>query len=199
MRFAQIQQGAAVPESAAADNVHSGAVIEDSIDDDALDALYVGLVKSYYDPIVRYIYGMVSNTEQAEDLAQETFLKAYRALPDVGPPENPRAWLYRIATNASLDFLRHRNRFGMVALDKLSNVLRGESRHGSVEDAAPIDQALNAIKEDHRSILLLFAESGLQAPEVAEVLGISPAAARKRRQRAREAFTAAYQEVTDEV
>jgi RNA polymerase sigma-70 factor (ECF subfamily) len=162
--------------------------------DAAFEALYVGLVQTYHAAIVRYIHGLVPVIQQAEDLAQDTFLKAYLALASGEPPDNPRAWLYRIATNTSLDYLRRRSRFSFVALHRLANVLRGRDNYADVESADPVGLAMDQLKADDRSVLLLFAEAGLKAPEVAEVLGITPAAARKRRQRAREAFTRAYHE-----
>jgi RNA polymerase sigma-70 factor (ECF subfamily) len=162
--------------------------------DVALEGFYAGLVQTYHAAIVRYIHGLVPAIQQAEDLAQDTFLKAYLALNSGEPPDNPRAWLYRIATNASLDYLRRRNRFGMVGLHRLANVLRGRDSYADTDFSDPITLALEQLKPDDRSVLLLFAEAGLKAPEVAEVLGITPAAARKRRQRAREAFTKAYHE-----
>jgi RNA polymerase sigma-70 factor (ECF subfamily) len=163
---------------------------------DERDALYLGFVQTYYQPIVRYVYSMVSNQDLAEDLTQDTFLKAYLALPAVGPPENPRAWLYRIATNTCLDHLRKQKRVEVVAWHRLAHVLRGANRFRSVDEADPLERAFDQLRADDRAILLLFAEGGLKAPEVAEALGITPAAARKRRQRAREAFTRAYQEAT---
>lgn len=164
-----------------------------------LDAVYIGLVHRYYDPVVRYISAIVGVPEQAEDLAQDTFLKAYLALPKQGIPENPRAWLYRIATNSTLDHLRRNRRLRLVGLDRLAHALPGRDRITAIEDAEPVDRALACLKSDDRTILVLFAEAGFKAPEVAEILDITPAAARKRRQRAREAFTAAYREATGEM
>jgi RNA polymerase sigma-70 factor (ECF subfamily) len=163
--------------------------------DDAAQAFYLGLVQTYYAAVVRYLYGLVSVIQQAEDLTQDTFLRAYLALAAGNTPDNPRAWLYRIATNAAVDHVRRRQRLGFVSLHRLATVLRGADRFHDVEQAEPIDRALGRLKQDDRAILLLFADAGLKAPEVAEVLGITPAAARKRRQRARDAFTRAYREV----
>ena len=161
------------------------------------ETLYIGYVQTYYAVIVRYVYSMVPAIQQAEDLTQDAFLKAYLALAQSGPPENPRAWLFRIATNTCLDHIRRQRRFSFVALHDIANKLRGASPFRSVDDSGPLDRALAALRPQERSILLLFTEGGLKAPEVAEVLGITPAAARKRRQRAREAFTQAYREVVE--
>jgi len=63
----------------------------------------------YHGRIYGYLLGMVGDVEQAHDLTQDTFLKAYRALPTTRDLVLP-AWLYRIATNTALDALRHRRR-----------------------------------------------------------------------------------------
>ena len=63
----------------------------------------------YHGRIYGYLVGMVGDAEQAQDLTQDTFLKAYKALPRTSDLVLP-AWLYRIATNTALDALRHRRR-----------------------------------------------------------------------------------------
>jgi RNA polymerase sigma-70 factor (ECF subfamily) len=164
-----------------------------------VDALYVSIVQRHYESIVRYIHGMVPVPQQAEDLAQDTFLKAYIALSGSEVPANTRAWLFKIAANTTLDYVRRRRRIGMVGLDRVGHMLFGSDRVSDVDDAGPVDAALAALRADDRSVLLLFTEAGFAAPEVAEILGITPAAARKRRQRARDAFMTAYREASREV
>ncbi len=188
----------ALGEGATSEGRQGGTGARDAVGDE-LETLYLALVRNYYEPILRYVHGMVLNEQEAEDVTQDAFLKAYMALPTGGVPDNPRAWLYRIATNTTVDHLRRRRRGGTVGLHRLLHVLRGRDRMAAVEDAEPIDRALKAVGPEPRALLLLFAEVGMKAPEVAEVLGITPAAARKRRQRAREAFTRAYREVTREL
>lgn len=161
---------------------------------DELETLYVGLVRTYHGAVIGYICSLVPVIQQAEDLAQDTFVRAYLALPRIGPPENPRAWLFRIATNVTIDYLRKRRPRRLVALHRLAHRLRGADTSAAIESADPVNCALAELKPKDQTILMLFAHVGLKAPEVAEVLGISPAAARKRRQRAREAFTRAYRE-----
>ncbi len=159
---------------------------------DALDTLYVGLVRTYHGALVGYIHSMVPVPQQAEDLAQDTFVRAFLALPRTGVPDNPRAWLFRIATNVAIDHIRRQRRVAWVGLDRLAQVLRGADGTERIELADPIQRALAALSPEEQAVLMLFVHAGLKAPEVAEVLGISPAAARKRRQRARAAFMSAY-------
>jgi len=159
---------------------------------DELDTLYIGLVRAYHAALVGFIHSMVPAPQQAEDLAQDTFVKAYVALPRVGMPDNPRAWLFRIATNVTIDHLRRQRRLAWTGLDRLAHVLRGADDAERADRADPIRRALAALSPGEQATLMLFAHAGLKAPEVGEALGISPPAARKRRQRARAAFMRAY-------
>jgi len=62
----------------------------------------------YKTPIYNYVYHLVGDREQADDLTQDTFLKAFRALPKMDANLKLSAWLYRIATNTAYDALRRR-------------------------------------------------------------------------------------------
>jgi RNA polymerase sigma-70 factor (ECF subfamily) len=71
---------------------------------------FTGLTEQYRRELRVHCYRMLGSYDEAEDLTQETFLRAWRARASVAGLENPRAWLYRIATNVCLDFLRRHNR-----------------------------------------------------------------------------------------
>src|SRR5687768_13872398 len=74
------------------------------------------LFERFQTPIVNYIYRLVSDWETANDLAQDTFLKAYQALPRTAENLQISPWLYRIATNTALDALRRRKRITWVPI-----------------------------------------------------------------------------------
>ncbi len=159
------------------------------------ERVYLRLVADYQTAILNYLYRLVGDVDVAEDLTQDTFIKAFRALErlELGEEAEPRrrAWLYRIAQNSATDHLRRQARLRWLSLDAVRH--RGEGDPASRFVAAePVYQALDRLSAAHRDVLLLFVHAGLDANEVAEVLGITPEAARKRRQRAREAFEAIY-------
>lgn len=163
------------------------------------ERIYLGLVADYQAAILNFLYRLVGSADQAEDLTQETFLRAYRALgrlelSDEAAPRR-RAWLYRIAHNVATDHLRRRSRMAWLPLD-VPGLSGGRSPEGEVAAGDPVRRAMDALPAEQQTVLLLFSNDGLEAREVAAVLGISPAAARKRRQRAREAFMAAYDRET---
>lgn len=72
---------------------------------------------AHRDEIYRYVWRMVGNTPDAQDLTQEAFLKAFRAFDRLAPDSNVRAWLYKIATNACLNFLKKRSRENAATID----------------------------------------------------------------------------------
>lgn len=200
------------------------------------EQMYLHLVTAYQSAILNYIYRLVGDSDVAEDLTQDTYVKAWRALErldlDAGAEPRRRAWLYRIAHNTATDYLRRRGRFRWLSLDAWRGLgstdevddddaadagriqgndddalaIEPDLASGGIADDADsprarrdaVRQALAMLSAEQRQVLLLFSHVGLSADEVAEVLGIQPAAARKRRQRAREAFETAWRQVTAE-
>jgi RNA polymerase sigma-70 factor (ECF subfamily) len=162
------------------------------------EKVYLRLVSEYQTAILNYIYRLVGDRDMAEDLTQETFVKAYGALDrmelrDESEPRR-RAWLYRIAHNTSTDHLRRKGRLKWLSLDAIRDRGGADPEPGLVE-REPVRQALAALDDAQREVLYLFTYAGLGSEEVADVLGVTAAAARKRRQRAREAFERAYREI----
>jgi RNA polymerase sigma-70 factor (ECF subfamily) len=153
-----------------------------------LETLFIGLVRDYHRRVYNYVFRIVGDDESAEDLTQETFLRAYRALPKLPPGSNHRAWLFRIATNAAADELRRRKRRPSIPLpDGMALRAKVESEDHKLNRVV-LDDALRELRFHHRVVLMLFEFAEFSAPEVGEVLGISPETARKRRQRARQAL-----------
>lgn len=153
-----------------------------------LDALFLGLVRGYQRRIFNYVYRIVGEGALAEDLTQETYLRAYRGLPRLDADANHRAWLFRIATNVATDELRRRRRRPPALLGRLGTQAAPTPSEDSQLGRIHLDGALARVAPHHRAVLMLFEFAELSAPEVGEVLGISPETARKRRQRAREAL-----------
>ena len=140
--------------------------------------------------LFRFLWGMTGDVAVAEELEQEARLMAWHRHGDLRDPDKSGAWLYRIATNAAMDELRRRKRRPWDVLG-LTNLLRAPSPSEDERlSRVVLDQALLRIGAEHRAVISLFEYAGLTAPQVAEVLGITPEAARKRRQRAREALAA---------
>ena len=140
--------------------------------------------------IYSYLARMLRDDELAADLAQETFVKAYRAFDSLEEPARARAWLYQIANRTALDELRRRK---IVRFVPWTGESRGSARsaeeialHGRL--SAEMERALAALPERQRAALLLAEVHDLTGLELAAALGVSHVAARALLTRARESL-----------
>lgn len=141
-------------------------------------------------PLLDQLYGgalrMTRNPQDAEDLVQETYLKAYKAFDRFTPGTNLKAWLYRIMTNTYINTYRKKQRRPLVtsADDVTDNQLYTSSSHDStgLESAevealkqmpnSRISEALNSLNEDYRMVVYYADVEGLAYKEIADVMDI---------------------------
>ena len=155
-------------------------------------AAFTEIFERYHHRIVNYIYGLVHDRELANDLAQDSFLKAYKALPRMGDDLRLAPWLYRIAGNTAFSALRRRNLIRWLPL--LNDGIEASSADNAVVEAEAVQRALAKLPAKYAAPLLLHSHEGLSCNEIADILGISPGAVKTRLFRAREAFRVAYGE-----
>lgn len=145
---------------------------------------------NHHAEIYSYLSRMLHDDELAADLAQETFVKAFRAFDSLADVNRARPWLYQIAGRTALDELRRRKIIRFVPWT-------GESRGtaASAEDVAlhgrlshEMERALASIPERQRMALLLAEIHELTGLELAQALGVSHVAARALLTRARESL-----------
>jgi RNA polymerase sigma-70 factor (ECF subfamily) len=161
--------------------------------DATCDAMDTGMLfEIYHDRIYRYVLRMVRNPAEAEDLTQDTFLRAYRGRESLRDPEAVRGWLYRIATHVCLDRLRQRKPLisidGEEGKDRISlpasefpSVLEVTERK---ETSACVQRCLDFLPDRYRAVILLYEGHSLTAAEIAKLLGVSLATAKMRLHRA---------------
>jgi RNA polymerase sigma-70 factor (ECF subfamily) len=157
------------------------------------DAVFEQLFRDYRQLILNYIYRLLGDSALAEELSQQTFVKAYRALPRLPADANRRAWLYRIATNTTNDHLRRRRLVSWLPLlerDGLSSIDKGLD--GSLSQQDTVQRTLACLSPDYRAVLILYCVEGYATAEIGQMLGISQGAAKTRLCRAREMFRQAY-------
>lgn len=145
------------------------------------------LVADAGEAVARFLYGMTGDRATAEDLAQETFLLAWTHIDELREPTAARSWLFAIAANTARRHLRRAHRFGWLPLDALPLAaprLAVDGRDDLPDDGVALERALGQLGADDRAVLLLVGAHDLSIGEAAEALGISPAAAKKRWQRA---------------
>ena len=122
------------------------------------------LVWQWEKPIYNYIYRMTGNREDALDLCQESFLKAYRELGALKDKGRFSSWLYRIAHNVC--YSRFRKDQGKTFVELDSNV--GASRM-PIENRLAVEKALAELPDDQREVVVLKVYQGLKFDEIAAV------------------------------
>ncbi len=158
---------------------------------DELTALVADLFERYHDAIFAYLYRLVDDRDLAHDLAQESFLRVFRARKRLPQVENQRAWIYRVARNVALNALKRRQRFTWLPWREAD--LPTTDPIAESEQSISVEQALSALAPKYREPLLLYSHYGLSVREVAQVVGISEGAVKTRLFRAREMFRQAFE------
>ncbi len=171
------------------------------------------LVVKYQRRVLRLISRMVRDSELVQDIAQETFIKAYRALPQFRGESAFYTWLYRIAVNTSRKALLDLKRDPLVLAaagaqdSEIEETYRAESEpsHGetpegllaSKEIAAAVNVAMAALSEDLRQAITLREIEGLSYEAIAEMMNCPIGTVRSRIFRAREAIAARLRPLLD--
>lgn len=157
------------------------------------------LVDQHYAAVLRFLTRQTGDPELAADLTQSCFLDAYRSRQQLADPDAFAPWLFSIARNQlRMEWRRQRLR-RLLSLDWLTAggdsggatgvaALRQEDETGNLAERDHIQEVLNGMSPTLREALLLHSLCGFRGGEVAEILGISTAAARKRIVRAEAEF-----------
>lgn len=157
---------------------------------------YEALVRRHQGRVYRHLLHMTGSREEALELAQDAFIKAWQALATWRPQAQFATWLLRIASNAALDVLRRRRIVAYTALDEdydaPSDAPGPEAQLDARQRLARLDSALAQLTPEHREIVLLREVEGLSYDEIAEVLGVDEGTVKSRLARARMALAAAY-------
>jgi RNA polymerase sigma-70 factor (ECF subfamily) len=145
------------------------------------------LVESYWGRLHRWLYHLTHDSHQAEDLAQEAFLKAFSHLKRFRAGTNFRAWLFRIAHNSFANQHRAAQRRGGPLPDDLPDREQGPVEAAlSREALAQLAGALERLPTDFRAALLLRSEEELSFRQIADVLETTEETARWRVFKARQ-------------
>jgi RNA polymerase sigma-70 factor, ECF subfamily len=148
------------------------------------------LFNLHHAEIYAYLARMVREPELAADLAQDTFVKAYRAFDSLEDRDHARAWLYQIAHRVALDEFRRRKIVRFLPWTGESRGAAPSAEHLALEGrfSGDMERALRKIPERQRSALLLAELHDLTGLELAAALGVSHVAARALLTRARESL-----------
>lgn len=167
-------------------------------DVDAFETLVTAYEKNVYNLALR----MTGNREDAQDMAQEAFIKAYNSLPGFRGDSKFSVWLYRIVSNVCLDFLRRQKRRPASSLSVEDD--EGEETQLDVADVSQspevlleqkltreaVRRGLDQLPEEQRQILLLREIQGLSYEEIGQTLGLEAGTVKSRIFRARKRLCA---------
>ncbi len=154
---------------------------------------YDELVKRYQERIYATIYHMTANHEDANDLAQDSFIKAYRALKSFKGGSSFYTWLYRIAVNKTINFLKQRRNKHHYSLNDLDfNTEHNPDLVALISDKTPhrevgltelqkkLNEALMRLSEPHRMVVVLHDVQGQSHEEIAEIMDCNIGTVRSR-------------------
>lgn len=154
------------------------------------------LVKKYRTKVFNLAYSLTRDRDAADDLAQESFIKAYFALPRFKLKSGFGTWLYRIAMNTVKDYLRKKSRIREVAFGKEIEHLviqedemeRKEKKQQEEQNRRLVHEAIQSLPEKYQLILSLRDIQGFSYGEIADILNISPGTVDSRLHRARKSL-----------
>ncbi len=150
-------------------------------------AACAALVESYWDRLFRWLFHLTHDRHAAEDLTQETFLKALAHLTSFKPGTNFRAWLFRIAHNSFLNQRRGADPARQPFPEQVPDPEEGpEERAQSRESLQMLGRAVGRLPTEYRAAFLLRVEEGLSFRQIADALGLTEETARWRVFKARQ-------------
>lgn len=159
-------------------------------------AAFGALVRRHQDGVYRYILRMVGSRDEALELTQEAFVKAWEALPRWRPEAQFRTWLFSIASNVATDSLRRRRIVEFVPLEEDYDVpgasVDPADQLQAKQKLRALDAALQRLPHDQREIVLLREIEDMSYGEISAALGISEGTVKSRLARAREALVGHY-------
>ena len=147
-------------------------------------------MNQYQRDLVNFHYRFVGNRPEAEDLAQETFIKAYKKFDTLKEPDKFKSWLFQIGRNTVIDFFR-RNKNKAFAMDStiLENIpdttVDYQERVASMEVTKELDRCIGQLVKEDRAIIKLLYYEGFSYKEISDLLNINENTLKSRLHRAR--------------
>jgi RNA polymerase sigma-70 factor (ECF subfamily) len=168
-------------------------------------AAFEALFQYFNAPICDYLAYLLHNVELARDLAQDTFIAAWQALPETREELHVRAWFFRIATNKAYSYLRRQKILTILSVEGFTaallgreaepDILPGLSTPGPEElvaEAELVAETLRQLSPKYRTCVLLQDQGGFSQREIAQILGISEKTVSAYVSRGRQQFLQVY-------
>jgi RNA polymerase sigma factor (sigma-70 family) len=181
----------AASQPSAAEPVDEAVLVESARSGDL--AAYDDLVKRYQERIYATIYHMTANHEDANDLAQEAFIKGFQALKSFKGGSSFYTWVYRIAVNKTINFLKQRKNRTQMSLDDIDfNAEHDPDLVALISDKTPrreanlaelqekLNEGIQKLSEPHRLVVTLHDVQGMSHEEIAKIMDCNIGTVRSR-------------------
>lgn len=144
---------------------------------------FASIIRNFEKPMYIYCYHILKNKEEAEDAAQEIFIRVYEQIHKYRSNMSFSAWLYKIAYNYSLNQIRSKKRwFRFIDRYKYD---QSETSNEQIESQTTLKEFLNLLTTEERHILVLRAIHHYNFNEISEIMNMKPATVRKKYERLR--------------
>ena len=156
-------------------------------------AAFDDLVVKYSPRLYGLIYNMTSNHEDTDDMLQDVFAKAYRAIKGFRGKSSFYTWIHTIAVNMTLNFLKKRGRRFHLSLDDIDASIQNDkefieltSTTSPVREAdlgelqRRLNEAMMKLSDEHRAVVTMFHIQGMPHAEISKILGVSEGTVRSR-------------------
>ena len=163
-------------------------------------AAFDELMRRYKHPVVNFIFRMLGNAHDADDVAQDVFVRVYQNLDTYQPKMKFSTWLFALARNAAVDRLRWRSRHPAESIESVPEIV---ALSGTAEDLSAreiggqIAAAVANLPVDQRTAIVLSEYHGMSYAEIASVMRCSEKSVESRLYRARQTLRAALQHLLD--
>lgn len=157
------------------------------------------LIAQHQKKVFNLAYRVLGNMEDANDVAQEALIKAYKGIKNFKGKSSFSTWLYTIVNNTCIDFIRKNRKNNVIYLDKEYETEKGSYKMelSSNEDAPEeilekkevqnlVRQSINELSDDHKKVIILRDIQGFSYKEIAQILNCSEGTVKSRISRARE-------------
>ncbi|MCJ7855228.1 sigma-70 family RNA polymerase sigma factor [Lachnospiraceae bacterium NSJ-143] len=150
------------------------------------------LIENHERFVYNVVYRITGNQEDARDAAQEAFLKAFRNFESYDESSAFSTWLYRIAVNTAIDYLRKRKKESSISFEDYMAEEKPESVSSSVEEkvisnegVSKIIEAVNSLDEEFKTVIVLRDMEGMDYKEISEITGCPVGTVKSRLSRGR--------------
>jgi RNA polymerase sigma-70 factor, ECF subfamily len=150
------------------------------------DAAFDELLSLYQHPVINFCYRLLGDAGDADDVAQDVFVRVYQRIGDYRPGGKFSTWLFALARNACIDRLRYRKRHPTEPLDGAPEPATVSHETEAREIGEHIAAAVSELPEDQRTALVLAEYHGMSYVEIADIMRTSEKSVESRLYRAKQ-------------